>query len=60
MYRIGFKTTAVFGAVMIMAESAWLLPINPGSPYWYLAGIMIVIGFGQGCSLFIFTVTPSQ
>ena len=56
MYRIGSKTTAVFGAVMIMAGSAWLLLINPGSPYWYLVGIMVVIGFGMGCSFTPLTV----
>ncbi|WP_407314298.1 MDR family MFS transporter [Desulfosporosinus sp. SB140] len=56
MYRIGSKTTAVFGAVMIMAGSTWLLLINPGSPYWYLVGIMIVIGFGMGCSFTPLTV----
>lgn len=56
MYRIGSKTTAVFGAVMIMAGSAWLLLISPGSPYWYLVGIMIVIGFGMGCSFTPLTV----
>ncbi|EHQ89636.1 MDR family MFS transporter [Desulfosporosinus youngiae] len=56
MYRIGSKATAVFGAVMIMAGSAWLLLINPGSPYWYLVGIMVVIGFGMGCSFTPLTV----
>lgn len=56
MYRIGSKTMAVFGAVLIMAGSAWLLLVNTGSPYWYFVGIMIVIGFGMGCSFTPLTV----
>ncbi|SFG15524.1 drug resistance transporter, EmrB/QacA subfamily [Desulfotomaculum arcticum] len=50
MYRVGSKATAVFGAVLITAGSAWLVFIHTGSPYWYFVGIMIVIGFGMGCS----------
>jgi len=56
MYKIGSKTTAVFGAVLIMAGSAWLLLVHTGSPYWYFVGIMIVIGFGMGCSFTPLTV----
>jgi len=56
MYKIGSKATAVFGAVLIMAGSAWLLLVNTGSPYWYFIGIMIVIGFGMGCSFTPLTV----
>lgn len=56
MYKIGSKTTAVFGAVLIMAGSAWLLLVNTGSPYWYFVGVMIVIGFGMGCSFTPLTV----
>lgn len=50
MYRIGSKTTVVFGAVLIAAGSGWLLLVNMVSPYWYFVGVMIVIGFGMGCS----------
>jgi len=56
MYKIGSKTTAVFGAVLIMADSAWLLLVNTGSTYWYFVGVMIVIGFGMGCSFTPLTV----
>jgi len=56
MYKIGSKATAVFGAMLIMAGSAWLLLVNTGSPYWYFVGIMIVIGFGMGCSFTPLTV----
>lgn len=56
MYRIGSKTTAVFGAVLIVAGSAWLLLVRTGSPYWYFVGVMIVIGFGMGCSFTPLTV----
>lgn len=56
MYRIGSKTTAVLGAVLIVAGSAWLLLFQTGSPYWYFVGVMIVIGFGMGCSFTPLTV----
>src|SRR5665647_1173523 len=56
MYSIGSKTTTVFGAVLIAAGSGWLLLVNLSSPYWYLVGVMIVIGFGMGCSLTPLTV----
>lgn len=56
MYDIGSKTTAVFGAVLIMAGSAWLLFVNLESPYWFLSGVMIVIGLGMGCSFTPLTV----
>jgi len=50
MYRIGSKTTVVFGVALIAAGSGWLLLVNTGSPYWYLVGVMIVIGLGMGFS----------
>lgn len=56
MYSIGSKATAVFGTVLIAAGSAWLVFINTGSPYWYLVVIMIIIGFGMGCSMTPLTV----
>lgn len=49
MYNIGSKTTSILGAVLIMAGSAWLLFVNLESPYWFLSGLMIVIGLGMGC-----------
>jgi MFS family permease len=48
MYKLGSKATAVFGSVVIMAGSAWLLLVHLGSPYWYFVGVMIVTGFGMG------------
>lgn len=56
MYDVGSKATAVFGAALITAGSAWLVFINTGSPYCYLVGIMIVIGFGLGCTMTPLTV----
>jgi len=56
MYRIGSKATTVFGAVLIAAGSFWLAFIQTGSPYWYLVGAMIVIGFGMGYSMTPLTV----
>lgn len=56
MYKVGSKTTTVFGTLLILAGSAWLILIRVGSPYWYFVGVMIVIGFGMGCSFTPLTV----
>lgn len=56
MYSIGSKITAVFGAILIVVGAGWLLLVNTGSPYWYLVGVMIVIGFGMGCAMTPLTV----
>lgn len=56
MYRIGSKATALLGALFITAGSGWLLFVHLGSPYWYFVGVMIIIGFGMGCSLTPLTV----
>ncbi len=53
MYKIGSKTTAVFGSILVVAGSAWLLAVTLHSPYWYFVGIMVVIGLGMG-----YTTTP--
>ncbi len=50
MYRIGSKITVVFGTVLIAAGAGWLMLVDADSPYWYLVGIMIVIGLGMGYS----------
>jgi len=56
MYSIGSKITAIFGAVMILLGSAWLMFVHVNSPYWYIVGLMVVIGFGMGCSVTPLTV----
>ena len=56
MYSIGSKITAIFGAVMIVLGSAWLMFVHVNSPYWYIVGLMVVIGFGMGCSVTPLTV----
>jgi EmrB/QacA subfamily drug resistance transporter len=56
MYSVGSKITAVFGAVLIVIGSAWLMLVNVNSPYWFLVGLMVVIGFGMGCSVTPLTV----
>ncbi|MDB5084562.1 MAG: disulfide bond formation protein DsbA [Bacilli bacterium] len=48
MYKIGSKTTAMLGAILITAGSAWLLAVQLGSPYWYFVGLMVVLGLGMG------------
>jgi EmrB/QacA subfamily drug resistance transporter len=54
MYKIGSKFTTVAGSILITAGAAWLLAVNLQSPYWYLVGLMIVIGLGMG-----YAVTPT-
>lgn len=56
MYRIGSKAMSVFGAFIIATGAAWLVFIHTASPYWYLADIMIIMGFGMGCCLTPLTV----
>ena len=48
MYKIGSKRTAIFGTVLITLGVTWLMAVELDSPYWYLVGIMIVIGLGMG------------
>lgn len=56
MYKVGSKATAWFGAFLIVAGSVWLAAINTTTPYWYIVGVMVVIGFGMGCSTTPLTV----
>ncbi|HET7558992.1 MAG TPA: MDR family MFS transporter [Limnochordia bacterium] len=48
MYRIGAKPTVLIGTALVAAGSAWTLAVQLGSPYWYLTGLMVVIGLGMG------------
>ncbi|MBO9606839.1 MAG: MFS transporter [Paenibacillaceae bacterium] len=54
MYRMGTKATVVIGSCVVVAGCAWLMAVELSSPYWYLIGILIVVGFGMG-----FITTPA-
>ncbi|WNQ12644.1 MDR family MFS transporter [Paenibacillus aurantius] len=49
MYRLGPKTFVVTGAAFVAGGSLWLAFVSTASPYWFLAGVLILIGFGMGC-----------
>ncbi len=56
MYRIGSKTTAMVGAVLITAGSAWLAEVSLGSGAWEFVAVMVLIGLGMGYSTTPITV----
>ncbi|CAG7643689.1 Multidrug resistance protein 3 [Paenibacillus solanacearum] len=49
MYRIGAKKIVIFGALVVLLGGVWLTALTLQSPYWFLVGILTVIGFGMGC-----------
>lgn len=48
MFKYGPRLFIISGAIIVAAGSAWLMLIDSDSPYAYLVGILIVIGFGMG------------
>lgn len=56
MYKTGSKAMSVTGTILIAAGSAWLIFIHTASPYWYIIGIMMIIGLGMGASMTPLTV----
>ncbi|GGJ00174.1 MFS transporter [Alicyclobacillus cellulosilyticus] len=48
MYRIGSKTTAVIGGVLITLGAAWLSRAEVDAPAWWFTAIMVVVGLGMG------------
>jgi MFS family permease len=46
--RIGFRRTALIGAVVLMIGAALLGLLSSGSSVWQVAGTCFVIGFGLG------------
>ncbi|MFF3921752.1 MDR family MFS transporter [Paenibacillus lactis] len=54
MYRVGVKTSIVFGSALVVAGSVWLIALQMNSPYVFWIGILILIGLGMG-----FVATPS-
>lgn len=56
MYKIGIKNVDVFGAILVSTAAASLLLIPINSAYWVFVLIMIVYGFGMGCTTMPLTV----
>ena len=52
--RLGFRTTMLFGAIIVVLGSALLLMVDSGSSVLHLAGACFVIGVGLG-----FSASPS-
>jgi EmrB/QacA subfamily drug resistance transporter len=52
--RLGYRTTMMFGAVIVVIGAGLLLTVNSGSSVLYLALACFVIGIGLG-----FTASPS-
>jgi EmrB/QacA subfamily drug resistance transporter len=48
--RLGFRTTMLFGSVIVVLGSVLLLTVDPGSSVVYLAFACFVIGLGLGFS----------
>jgi EmrB/QacA subfamily drug resistance transporter len=54
MYKIGIKTSVLFGSIIVIAGCAWMAGLQLDSPYGYWVGILVLLGFGMG-----FVTTPS-
>ena len=52
--RVGFRTTMLLGAIIVVLGAALLLTVNPGSAVLHLAAACFVIGIGLG-----FSASPS-
>ncbi len=52
--RVGFRTTMLFGSVIVVLGAALLLTVNSGSAVLHLAAACFVIGLGLG-----FSASPS-
>ncbi|MEK8129531.1 MDR family MFS transporter [Paenibacillus filicis] len=49
MYRLGAKRFIVFGSLLVLLGSLWLMSLRIESPFWSITAILTVIGFGMGC-----------
>lgn len=48
LYRLGAKTSVVFGATVVALSAAWLSMLQIESPYWFIIGIVSIMGLGMG------------
>jgi EmrB/QacA subfamily drug resistance transporter len=56
MLKIGPRKTAVMGLILILAGTVCLTLIGKSTPEWVLSPIMLMIGFGFGFSMTVYTV----
>jgi EmrB/QacA subfamily drug resistance transporter len=56
MLRIGPRKTAVMGLILILAGNVSLAFMGETTPEWILSAIMLIIGFGFGFSMTVYTV----
>lgn len=49
MFRLGTKAFVTAGSLIVLIGGIWLWGLQLGSPYWHIAAIMIIVGFGMGC-----------
>jgi DHA2 family methylenomycin A resistance protein-like MFS transporter len=46
--RFGVRTTIIAGQALAAAGCLALLGLRPGSPYWWIGGQLVAMGFGLG------------
>ncbi|MBA4543418.1 MULTISPECIES: MDR family MFS transporter [Thermoactinomyces] len=56
MLKVGPRKTAVLGLILILAGNVSLAFISQTTPDWVLSVIMLIIGFGFGFSMTVYTV----
>jgi len=56
MFRLSPRWTSVVGASCLLVSAGWLALIGPTTPYVSLIVIMLLIGFGFGFVMTVFTV----
>lgn len=56
MFRLNPRWTSVVGASCLLVSAGWLALIGPTTPYVSLIVIMLLIGFGFGFVMTVFTV----
>lgn len=55
--RLGYRFSAVLGMVLVLSGTALLLFLNPGTPPWYTAGALVLVGLGMGFSTSAFIIS---
>ena len=48
--RVGFRNTALIGAVVILTGAGLMVLLSPESSIWQVAATCFVVGFGMGIS----------
>lgn len=56
MFRLNPRWSAVLGSLFLIVGGVWLGAVGPTTPYVNLVAIMLLLGFGFGFALTVFTV----